>query len=281
MPVGLADKVEVACLMGKHDTIGIDCVALCVNELLCAGARPTQVRSWVTYGKRAAHLAPAVEAGLLTGGRIAGCEVIPCPPEASSPAPADDRYLITAVAVGDQEREPVVEGVPAEGDLLIGLCASGIHADSIPLVRRMLETGRTGLDTYISELSHTLGEELLRPTRVYTTALDCLRRRGVRCKAAAHIVGGLYKSLSAIAPPGLSCQVDTSAFPVSPIFEQMVNTGYISHNELYQTFHMGVGMVIVISREDVGLVKDILCCGGERTYIIGSIVKGDAGVELF
>ncbi|MPM01325.1 Phosphoribosylformylglycinamidine cyclo-ligase [bioreactor metagenome] len=141
-------------------------------------------------------------------------------------------------------------------------------------------TGKTDLSAYIPEFSRTLGDELLRPTRIYAPALDCLRRRGVHIRAASHIVGGLYESIPRMLPVGLTARIETSTFPASPIFDMIADKGHISDEEMYRIFNMGIGMAIVVAQQDVGLVKDILCCGGERNYIIGSLVKGNKGVEL-
>jgi len=281
MRVGLEGKVELACLLGRHDTIGIDCVALCVNQLLCSGVHPSEVRSRLTVGKKVICLKGAIKASLEEGCQIAGCALEgpePFPEDAEVP---ESSYLLDASAIGEKGDDLILAGAaPVQGDLVVGLCSAGVHADGFPIIRELFMTGKTDLSAYIPEFSRTLGDELLRPTRIYAPALDCLRRRGVHIKAASHIVGGLYASIPRMLPVGLTARIETATFPASPVFEMIAGKGKISDEEMYHTFNMGIGMAIIVAQQDVGLVKDILCCGGERNYIIGSLVKGSKDVEL-
>lgn len=281
MRVGLEGKVELACLLGRHDTIGIDCVALCVNELLCSGVHPSRVISRLTVGNKMARLKGAIKASLEEGCQIAGCTLEGPEPFHEDAEVPESSYLLDAAAIGEKDDSLISAGpAPAPGDLVLGLWSAGVHADGFPIIRELFMTGKADLSAYIPEFSRTLGDELLRPTRIYAPALDCLRRRGVHIRAASHIVGGLYESIPRMLPVGLTARIETATFPASPVFDMIASRGHISDEEMYHIFNMGIGMAIVVAQQDVGVVKDILCCGGERNYIIGSLVKGNKGVEL-
>jgi phosphoribosylformylglycinamidine cyclo-ligase len=167
-----------------------------------------------------------------------------------------------------------------EGDLLLGLGSCGVHTDNAPLDLDALGVDEAVLATRIPELGCTIGEELQKPARIYGKSLACLRQRGMHPKAAVLITGSLYQSVPAIMPPGLTARIDTTSFPVPPIFDLIAQRGKLSQHEMYAHFNMGIGMVIVSLRQEVGQIKNVLCCCGERAYIIGSLVKGSVGIEL-
>lgn len=279
---GVGTKLKIAFLMDKHDTVGIDCVAMCVNDIACSGAQPLFFLDYLAVGKNDPDRVASIVSGVAEGCRQAGCALIGGETAEMPGFYPEKEYDLAGFSVGLVDKAKMIDGSElAEGDLLIGLGSSGVHSNGFSLVRKVLNVDEKTLSVHIPELSCTLGEELIKPTRIYVKSLACLRKRGVRVKAVSHITGGgLYENVPRMMKDGLTARIEKSSFPVPPIFELIAKQGNIPERDMYNTFNMGIGMVVAISRDDVGLAKDILCCGGERAYIIGSVVKGDAGVEL-
>ena len=184
--------------------------------------------------------------------------------------------------MGLADQEHMLDGSSmAEGDILIGLASSGVHSNGFSLVRKVLNVTRERLAQPVAELGCTLGEELLKPTRIYVKAVQCLLTHGVHIRAISHITGGgLYENVPRMMKEGLTARIETASFPVPPIFGLIAREGAVSERDMYNTFNMGVGLVLAVPKEEVGLAKDILCRAGERAYVIGSVVGGGEGVEL-
>lgn len=280
---GVGTKLKLAFLMDKHDTVGIDCVAMCVNDIICSGAMPLFFLDYLAVGKNKPERIEAIVDGVTEGCRQAGCALIGGETAEMPGFYPEEEYDLAGFSVGLVDQAKMIDGSALqEGDLLIGLGSNGVHSNGFSLVRKVLNiTSRAALDIHVSQLGHTLGEELLRPTRIYVRALRCLRQQGVTVKAVSHITGGgLYENVPRMMKDGLTARIQKSAFPVPPIFEVIQRAGEIPERDMYNTFNMGIGLVIAIPNGEVGAALDVLTRAGEQAYVIGSVVKGDDGVIL-
>lgn len=280
---GVGTKLKLAFLLDKHDTVGIDCVAMCVNDIICSGAMPLFFLDYLAVGKNKPERIEAIVAGVTEGCRQAGCALIGGETAEMPGFYPEEEYDLAGFSVGLVDQAKMIDGSALqEGDLLIGLGSNGVHSNGFSLVRKVLNiTSRAALDIHVSQLGHTLGEELLRPTRIYVRALRCLRQQGVTVKAVSHITGGgLYENVPRMMKDGLTARIQKSAFPVPPIFEVIQRAGEIPERDMYNTFNMGIGLVIAIPNGEVGAALDVLTRAGEQAYVIGSVVKGDDGVVL-
>ena len=279
---GVGTKLKLAFILDKHDTVGIDCVAMCVNDIVCSGAAPLFFLDYLAVGKNVPERVEAIVSGVVEGCRQAGCALIGGE-TAEMPGfyPADE-YDLAGFSVGIADQENMLDGsTMQEGDLLVGLGSSGVHSNGFSLVRKVLGEDAKTLNTHVAELGCTLGEELLKPTHIYVKAIRCLLKHGVHIRAISHITGGgLYENVPRMMKPGLTARIETASFPVPPIFDLIAKQGKIDSRDMYNTFNMGVGLVIAIPRDEIGNAKNFLCRAGERAYIIGSVVKGDEGVVL-
>ena len=279
---GVGTKLKIAFLMDKHDTVGIDCVAMCVNDIICSGALPMFFLDYVAVGKNKPERVEQIVSGVTEGCRQARCALIGGETAEMPGMYGEEEYDLAGFAVGLVDQEKMIDGSTLQdGDLLIGLQSNGLHSNGFSLVRKVLGEDPAVLRTHVPELGCTLGEELLKPTHIYVRAIKCLRERGVTVKAVSHITGGgLYENVPRMMKEGLTAQIDTSSFPIPPIFELIAKKGGIPARDMFNTFNMGIGLVIAIPREEIGHAKDVLALAGEKAYVIGSVVKGDAGVDL-
>lgn len=279
---GVGTKLKIAFLMDKHDTVGIDCVAMCVNDVVCCGAKPLLFLDYIALGKNVPEKVAEIVSGVAEGCVQSGCALVGGE-TAEMPGfyPADE-YDLAGFSVGIADQENMLDGsTMQEGDLLVGLGSSGVHSNGFSLVRKVLGEDAKTLNTHVAELGCTLGEELLKPTHIYVKAIRCLLKHGVHIRAISHITGGgLYENVPRMMKPGLTARIETASFPVPPIFDLIAKQGKIDSRDMYNTFNMGVGLVIAIPRDEIGNAKNFLCRAGERAYIIGSVVKGDEGVVL-
>ena len=280
---GVGTKLRLAQLMNKHDTIGIDCVAMCVNDIICGGASPLFFLDYIACGKNNPARIADIVSGITEGCRQAGCALVGGETAEHPGMMPEDDYDVAGFSVGIVDEEKIIDGKDlAVGDVLIGLVSSGVHSNGFSLVRKVFDVEHADLTSPMEELEgKSLGETLLTPTRIYVKAIQCLLEHGIHIKAISHITGGgLYENVPRMMKEGLTAQIETAAFPVPPIFHLIAKTGNIPMRDMYNTFNMGVGMILAIPKEEVGHAKDILCRSGERAYVIGSVVSGDAGVEL-
>ncbi|MGN0968788.1 MAG: phosphoribosylformylglycinamidine cyclo-ligase [Oscillospiraceae bacterium] len=281
---GVGTKLKLAFLMDKHDTVGIDCVAMCVNDIICSGAMPLFFLDYLAVGKNKPARIEAIVSGVTEGCRQAGCALIGGETAEMPGFYDEEEYDLAGFAVGMADEEAMIDGSTLEeGDLLIGLASSGVHSNGFSLVRKVfgIDANPARLNEKIPELNETLGEALLRPTRIYVKAIKCLLSHGVHVKAISHITGGgLYENVPRMMKDGLTARIDVDSFPVLPIFELIAKEGQIPLRDMYNTFNMGLGMVIAIPKDEVGTAKEVLTRAGERAYVVGSVVRGDAGVEL-
>jgi len=280
---GVGTKLKLAQLLGRHNTVGIDCVAMCVNDVICSGARPLFFLDYIAIGKNVPEKVASIVSGVAEGCVLAGCALIGGE-TAEHPGVMDpDDYDLAGFTVGLVDEKDIIDGRGLqEGDVLLGLASSGVHSNGFSLVRKVFDiTSREVLEQTPPELGCALGDELLKPTRIYVKALYRLRRRGIHVKAVSHITGGgLYENVPRMMTPGLTAAIKTDNIPTPPIFPLIAKRGGIPARDMYNTFNMGVGMVLAVDRSQVGEALDILVQAGERTSVIGSVVKGSAGVEL-
>ncbi len=279
---GVGTKLKIAFIMDKHDTVGIDCVAMCVNDIICSGALPMFFLDYVAVGKNKPARIEQIVAGVTEGCRQARCALIGGETAEMPGMYGEDEYDLAGFSVGLVDQEKMIDSsTMQEGDLLIGLQSNGLHSNGFSLVRKVLGEDPEVLRTHVPELGCTLGEELLKPTHIYVRAIKCLRERGVTVKAVSHITGGgLYENVPRMMKEGLTAVIDTTSFPIPPIFELIAKKGRIPARDMFNTFNMGIGLVIAIPKEEIGHAKDVLALAGEKAYIIGSVVKGDEGVIL-
>ena len=280
---GVGTKLRLAQLMDKHDTIGIDCVAMCVNDIICGGAAPLFFLDYIACGKNnPAHIADIVS-GITEGCRQAGCALVGGETAEHPGMMAEDDYDVAGFSVGLVDEEKIIDGRNlAVGDVLIGLASTGVHSNGFSLVRKVFDVEHADLNAPVEELGgKSLGETLLTPTRIYVKAVQGLLKGGVDIRAISHITGGgLYENVPRMMRPGLTAQIETAAFPVPPIFHLIAKKGQIPMRDMYNTFNMGVGLILAVPREAVGTAMELLCNLEEPAYVIGSVVAGDGGVEL-
>ena len=280
---GVGTKLKIAFLMDKHDTVGIDCVAMCVNDIICSGASPLFFLDYLAVGRNVPSRVEAIVSGVTEGCRQAGCALIGGETAEMPGFYPEDEYDLAGFSVGLVDEAKMIDGSTLqEGDLLIGLSSNGVHSNGFSLVRKVLGLDNPkALDIYVSELGRTIGEELLRPTHIYVKSIQCLRQHGVEVKAISHITGGgLYENVPRMMKEGLTARIRKDSFPVPPIFELIQRAGDIPERDMYNTFNMGIGLVMAIPKDEIGKALDLLARAGEASYVIGSVVKGDSGVEL-
>ena len=281
---GVGTKLKLAMLLDKHDTIGIDCVAMCVNDIICGGASPLFFLDYIACGKNQPSRVADIVSGITEGCRQAGCALVGGETAEHPGMMADDDYDLAGFSVGIVDEEKIIDGSRLqEGDVLIGLASSGVHSNGFSLIRKVfgITDSREPLDERVPELGCTVGEALLQPTKIYVRTVKKLLCRGIDIRAISHITGGgLYENVPRMMKEGLTARIQTASFPVPPIFELIQKAGDIPARDMYNTFNMGIGLVIAIPKDQIGNALDVLARAGEQSYVIGSVVKGDAGVEL-
>lgn len=280
---GVGTKLKIAFLMDKHDTIGIDCVAMCVNDIICSGASPMFFLDYLAMGKNMPARTEAIVSGVAEGCRQAGCALIGGETAEMPGFYPVDEYDLAGFSVGLVDYNKIIDGSTIKaGDKLIGIASSGLHSNGFSLVRKVLDISAEGLNKYIPELRCTLGEELLRPTRIYVKSiLGIIRSIGANIKGICNITGGgLYENVPRMLPEGISANIRVNNFPTPEIFRLIQEKGNIPSKDMYNTFNMGIGMVLAADREHVGDVMNALTQTGEHPYVIGCCVEGKKGVDL-
>ena len=278
---GVGTKLKIAFLMNKHDTIGIDCVAMCVNDVICCGARPQFFLDYIACGKnkpeRIAQIVEGISEGCIQGNcALVGGETAEMP----GFYPIDE-YDLAGFCVGIVDKDKIIDSTKmSEGDVLIGLPSSGIHSNGFSLVRSIFRVNEKNINFYMEDLGKSLGEELLTPTRIYVRPVLKLLDN-VTVKGISHITGGgFYENIPRMLPDGLSAKIERSAVNVLPIFKVMQLMSQISEREMFNTFNMGIGMVIAVPADQADKAMEILAAEGEKPCILGEVVKGDQGVII-
>lgn len=279
---GCGTKVKLAMILDKHDTIGIDAVAMCVNDIACAGGEPLFFLDYIACGKnypeKIADIVKGVAEGCIQSeAALIGGETAEHP----GLMPEDD-YDLAGFAVGVCDRKDMITGENlAEGDVLIGMASSGVHSNGFSLVRKVFEMTRESLDTYYDELGKTLGEALLAPTRIYVKALKSVKNAEVKVKACSHITGGgFYENVPRMLKEGTHAVIEKDSYPVPPIFDMLAKQGHVEEQMMYNTFNMGIGMVVAVDPKDVDAAMEAMKAAGDTPYVIGHIKAGDKGVTL-
>ncbi len=280
---GVGTKLKIAFMMDKHDTVGIDCVAMCVNDIVCAGASPMFFLDYVACGKNQPARIEQIVSGIAEGCRQAGCALIGGETAEMPGFYPENEYDLAGFSVGIVDKDKILDGSSiVAGDVLIGLASNGVHSNGFSLVRKVLDIEHADLKTVLPELHCSLGEELLKPTRIYVRPVKALLESGLKVKGICHITGGgLYENVPRMLPEDICAEINTSSIPVPPIFTLIQEKGNIPERDMYNTFNMGVGLVMAVAKEDAAAVVDTMIRCGERPYIIGKCISGEKGVELW
>ena len=280
---GVGTKIRLAQLLDRHDTIGIDCVAMCVNDVICCGAKPLFFLDYIAIGKNKPEKVASIVSGVAEGCVQAGCALIGGETAEHPGVMAPEDYDLAGFTVGIVDREKIIDSAKIQkGDSLIGLASSGVHSNGFSLVRKVFDIEHADLTSPMEELEgKSLGEALLAPTRIYVKSVLALIDGGVDLHGASHITGGgFYENIPRMLPEGLSAALWEKELPRLPIFELIQKTGNIPERDMYNTFNMGVGMVLAVPAEQEQQALDILRAAGENASVIGIVAKGDYGVAI-
>lgn len=279
---GVGTKLKVAFLMDKHDSIGIDCVAMCVNDIACAGGEPLFFLDYIACGKNFPEKIEAIVKGVAEGCKMAGAALIGGETAEHPGLMPEDEYDLAGFTVGVIDEKDLITGENIKpGDALIGIASSGVHSNGFSLVRKVFEMTKESLNTYYDELGATLGETLLTPTKIYVKALKAVKDAGVTIKGCSHITGGgFYENVPRMLPDGVNAEIKKDSYPIPPIFDLLQKTGKLEEKMMYNTYNMGLGMVLAVDRADADKVMEAVRLAGEMPYEIGSIISGEKGVTL-
>ena len=280
---GVGTKLKLAFLMDKHDTVGIDCVAMCVNDIICCGAKPQFFLDYVAVGKNVPERVAQIVGGVAEGCVQAGCALVGGETAEMPGFYPEDEYDLAGFSVGVVDKSKILDKeTMQEGDVLIALPSSGVHSNGFSLVRKVFQVEKGGLDRRYADLGQTLGETLLTPTRIYVKPVLALLKAGVRIRSISHITGGgFYENIPRSLAEGMTARIERSAVRVPPIFDIIAREGGIPERDMFNTFNMGVGMCLTVAAEDVDLALDSLADAGEDgAYALGEIVRGEGGIEL-
>ena len=277
---GVGTKLKLAFLMDKHDTIGIDGVAMCVNDIVCSGAEPLFFLDYLAQSKNVPEKVASIVKGIADGCKMAGCSLVGGETAEMPGFYSDGEYDMAGFAVGIVDKPKIINGSTIKkGDVVIGIASSGIHSNGYSLVRKIFEPLEENLDKYTDRLGCTLGEELLKPTKIYVKTILELKEK-VNIKGIANITGGgFFENIPRVFPKGLGANIKIDSYEVPEIFKLMQEVGNIDKKIMYNTFNMGVGMIVVVSKEDVDATIIELEKLGEKAYAIGEMVEGE-GVTL-
>lgn len=279
---GCGTKVKLAFLLDKHDTIGIDCVAMCVNDVVCAGGEPLFFLDYIACGKNYPEKIAQIVSGVANGCKQAGCALIGGETAEHPGLMPEDEYDLAGFAVGAADKKDIITGEDVKaGDVLIGMASTGVHSNGFSLVRKIFPMDKETLNTYHEELGKTLGEALLTPTRIYVNALFRIKEAGVRIKACSHITGGgFYENVPRMLPEGKHAVIRKDSYEVSAIFKMLAREGSVEESMMYNTFNMGIGMILAVNSADVQKTMQAVLSAGDTPYIIGEIKDGEKGVTL-
>ena len=279
---GCGTKVKLAMVMDKHDTIGIDAVAMCVNDIACAGGEPLFFLDYIACGKNYPEKIATIVKGVAEGCIQSECALVGGETAEHPGLMEEDEYDLAGFAVGVVDKKDLINGSDMKpGDVLIGMASSGVHSNGFSLVRKVFEMTKESLDTYYDELGKTLGEALLAPTRIYVKALKAVKNAGVKVKGCSHITGGgFYENIPRMLPDGVRAVVKKDSYEVPAIFKLMQKTGDIEEQMMYNTYNMGIGMVVAVDPADVEKTMAAMKEAGDTPYIIGQIEAGEKGVTL-
>ena len=278
---GVGTKIRLAQLLDKHDTIGIDCVAMCVNDIICCGAKPLFFLDYIAIGKNEPEKVASIVSGVAEGCVQAGCALIGGETAEHPGLMKPEDYDLAGFAVGIVDKEKMLDPSQVKvGDVILSLPSNGLHSNGFSLVRKVFNIEHAKLDEWSEELGATLGAELLSPTAIYVKpVLDVLQIADVH--GISHITGGgFYENIPRCLPKGMTAKIDKSSLWINPIFRMLQRLGNIPEHDMFNTFNMGTGMVLMVDKNDADKAKDLLLSAGQAPRVIGEVVAGDAGVEL-
>ena len=278
---GVGTKLKIAFLLDKHDTIGIDCVAMCVNDVICVGAKPLFFLDYIAVGKNYPEKVAEIVSGIAEGCVQSGCALIGGETAEMPGFYPVDEYDVAGFSVGLVDRKKMIDGTQMKaGDAIVGIRSSGVHSNGFSLVRKIFNIDESSARRYVPEFGKTLGEELLTPTKIYVKAVESLLS-ACPVKAISHITGGgFYENIPRMMTDGMTAKIEKAAVPVLPVFEVMAKTGNIPERDMFNTFNMGVGMCVAVDKNDVHKAVAAIEAAGEKAVVLGEIVSGDEGVIL-
>ncbi len=279
---GVGTKIKLAFLLDKHDTVGIDCVAMCVNDVACAGGEPLFFLDYIACGKNYPEKIAAIVKGVAEGCKQAGAALVGGETAEHPGLMPEDEYDLAGFAVGVADEKELITGADIKvGDTLIGIASSGVHSNGFSLIRKVFEMTKKSLDTWYDELGSTLGEALLTPTRIYVKAMRSLKDKGIRVKGCSHITGGgFYENIPRMLPEGIRALVRKDSYEVPAIFGLLQEKGKIAEQMMYNTYNMGLGMVLAVDAADADQALAAIREAGETPYIVGSCEAGEKGVVI-
>ncbi|MBE7038333.1 MAG: phosphoribosylformylglycinamidine cyclo-ligase [Ruminococcaceae bacterium] len=279
---GVGTKLKMAFLMDKHDTVGIDCVAMCVNDIICCGAKPLLFLDYIAVGKNIPEKVASIVSGVAEGCVQSGCALIGGETAEMPGFYPVDEYDLAGFSVGVVDKDKVLNNKTIkEGDVIIALKSSGVHSNGFSLVRKVFDVEKNDIKSSVAELGgKSIGETLLTPTKIYVKPMLALFDK-ITVKAVSHITGGgFYENIPRSIPKGFGAKIDKNALEILPIFSLLQKTGNIPERDMFNTFNMGVGMSVVVDKNDADKALEILKANGEEAYIMGEIIKGDEGVVI-
>ena len=279
---GVGTKLKLAFLMDRHDTVGIDCVAMCVNDIACAGGEPLFFLDYIACGKNYPEKIAAIVSGVAEGCAQSGAALIGGETAEMPGFYPEDEYDLAGFAVGVVDRKDLITGEGIRpGDVLLGIASTGVHSNGFSLVRKVFSMDKKTLGTYHEELGRTLGEALLEPTRIYVKALRGVKEAGVAIKGCSHITGGgFYENVPRMLPEGVRAVIEKDSYEVPAIFRMLQREGRIEEKMMYNTYNMGIGMVLALDPADVAAASEAIRAAGDACCVIGRITAGEKGVTL-
>ena len=279
---GCGTKVKLAMILDKHDTIGIDAVAMCVNDIACAGGEPLFFLDYIACGKNYPEKIASIVSGVAEGCLQSEAALVGGETAEHPGLMPEDEYDLAGFAVGVCDKKDMITGEDLkEGDVLIGMASTGVHSNGFSLVRKVCEMTKESLETYYEELGTTLGEALLAPTRIYVKALKNVKNAGVKIKACSHITGGgFYENVPRMLSEHTHAVIEKDSYPVPPVFGMLAREGQVEEKMMYNTFNMGIGMIVAVDAGDVDKAMEAMRQAGDTPYVIGQIKAGEKGVTL-
>ena len=279
---GVGTKLKISFLMEKYDTVGIDCVAMCVNDVICCGAKPLFFLDYIACGKNVPEKIADIVKGVAEGCVQSDSALIGGETAEHPGLMPEDEYDLAGFAVGVCDKKDMITGEDLKaGDVLIGMASTGVHSNGFSLVRKVFGMTKESLDTYYDDLGTTLGEALLAPTRIYVKALKSVKNAGVKVKACSHITGGgFYENIPRMLKDGVRAVVEKDSYPIPPIFTKLAKEGNVDEHAMYNTYNMGIGMIVAVDPADVDKTMEAIKATGDTPYVIGHIEDGEKGVTL-
>ncbi|MCI8315000.1 MAG: phosphoribosylformylglycinamidine cyclo-ligase [Lachnospiraceae bacterium] len=279
---GVGTKIKLAFLLDKHDTVGIDCVAMCVNDIACAGGEPLFFLDYIACGKNEPTKIAAIVKGVAEGCKQCGAALIGGETAEHPGLMPEEEYDLAGFAVGVVDEKDLITGADLKaGDVLLGIASSGVHSNGFSLVRKVFDMTRESLDTYYDELGKTLGEALIEPTIIYVKALQSVKEAGVKIKACSHITGGgFYENVPRMLHDGVQAVIRKDSYEVPAIFKLLQKKGTIEEHVMYNTYNMGIGMILAVDPVDAEKAMEAIKASGEICYVIGEIRDGEKGVTI-